>query len=115
MEVWLKSKENSNYEINNYGEVRNRKTKRILKQETTYRGYKRVRFTINDDGRHKYVHRLVADTFFDGDHEGLDVNHIDGNKSNNFIGNLEWVTRSENIKHAFKTGLKKPRGKAKIR
>lgn len=106
MEFWLDT-HNPNYEVNNYGDVRNKKTNKILNPETTYRGYQRVRFTIGED-KHYYVHRLVADAFFDGEHSDLDVNHIDGNKTNNFIGNLQWTTRSDNIKHAFRTGLKKP-------
>ena len=56
--------------------------------------------------RDEYIHRLVADSFFDGDHKRLDVNHIDGNKANNNLTNLEWCTRQENIKHAFINGLK---------
>ena len=61
-------------------------------------------------GHSKTVHRLVADTFYDGDHSELQVNHIDGNKTNNFIANLEFVTGSANVKHAYDTGLRKPSG-----
>ena len=57
-------------------------------------------------GDDKLVHRLVADSFYDGNHENFEVNHIDGDKTNNFVGNLEWCTRSENLKHAYDTGLK---------
>ena len=59
-------------------------------------------------GNTKYVHRVVADTFFDGDHSKMDVNHIDGNKLNNHISNLEWCSRKDNIDHAFINGLKYP-------
>ena len=52
------------------------------------------------------IHRLISLTFL-GNSE-LSVNHIDGNKLNNSIKNLEYCTMSDNIKHAFKTGLKKP-------
>lgn len=72
-------------------------------------GYKMV-FLKNDQGISKwqYVHRLVAAHFItipDVDKE-LWVNHKDGNKSNNNVDNLEWTTISENIKHAYRTGLK---------
>lgn len=52
-----------------------------------------------------YVHRLVAQAFVSGYSEGKHVNHIDGNKFNNCSSNLEWVTRSENMLHAYDTGL----------
>lgn len=50
-----------------------------------------------------YVHRLIAETFIDGTNET--VNHKDGNKLNNHVANLEWMTYSENNKHARETGL----------
>lgn len=59
-----------------------------------------IRFT-------RTIHRLVAKYFCDGYAEGLVVNHKDGNKTNNHYTNLEWVTQSENVKHAFSTGLAK--------
>ncbi len=54
-----------------------------------------------------FVHRLVAQYFCDGYAEGLVVNHIDGDKTNNRSSNLEWVTRSENDLHAFSLGLRR--------
>jgi len=53
-----------------------------------------------------YVHKLVAETFLLERNET--VNHIDGNKLNNYLSNLEWISFSENIKHAFSLGLKVP-------
>src|SRR5574343_1477154 len=58
-------------------------------------------------GTHKRVHRLVYEAFNGPIPAGLQINHIDGNKKNNAISNLEAVTQSENFKHAFRTGLKK--------
>ena len=61
---------------------------------------------VKAEGKSTLVHRLVASAYL-GDVTGLTVNHIDGNPSNNHIGNLEIVTMQENIRHAFKTGLSK--------
>lgn len=115
MELWLKIGEFPNYEISSNGRVRNSKTSRILKTNVNERGYDCV--CLHDKGRqyNKRVHRLVADTFYDGDHQGLDVNHRDGDKLNNHISNLEFCTRSENVQHAFNNGLKKPSRQIKIR
>lgn len=101
MEYYLTSKKYPNYEVSNFGNIRNKNTRTVRKQ-TDRKGYKKIRLN-NDDVA---VHRLVAETFYDCDGEGLQVNHIDGNKSNNFLGNLEWVTPSRNIKHAYDMGLK---------
>ena len=114
MEKWLTCKEFPNYEVSSNGKIRNAKTGRILKTAINQRGYEQVCLHTNNEQSTRRVHRLVADTFFDGNHEGLDVNHIDGNKTNNFIGNLEWCTRQENTKHAFNNGLRQPPRKTKI-
>lgn len=70
-------------------------------------GYLRVSFC----GKQRSVHRLVAEAFIKKNEDGkvYEVNHIDGNKLNNKVENLEWVTKSCNIKHAYKTGLARAR------
>lgn len=80
-----------------------------LKQNDNGSGYLRVGV---GHGNPQYVHRLVAETFLDNP-DPLNktcVNHIDGNKHNNSVSNLEWCTRSENEQHARRTGLKKSVG-----
>lgn len=58
------------------------------------------------DGKDVYIHRLVAIAFCENPKGYKEVNHIDGNKENNTFDNLEWCSRSENVKHAFQTGLR---------
>lgn len=74
---------------------------KIISQFYDGNGYKMT----NINGKRVRVHRIVANAFLKKI-KGKDVvNHIDGNKSNNNVNNLEWVTTSENIRHAIKTGL----------
>ena len=104
IERWVEVRGHPNYEVSNTGNVRNRKTGRVLKPQLNKRaGYNRVNL---EDKKHYYIHRLVADSFYDGDHKNMDVNHIDGNKLNNELPNLEWLSRRDNINHAFIHGLK---------
>lgn len=78
---------------------------RLLKPSNTSTGYKKVE--LCKDGKRKgfKVHRLVAIAFIPNPDNKPEVNHIDGNKINNNIDNLEWVTSSENSIHAYETGL----------
>ena len=79
------------------------------------KGYERVNLSKRGAVKHRFVHRLVAETFIPvpDSSEPLQVNHIDGNKRNNSISNLEWVTARENTLHAFRTGLRVPQAKGK--
>ena len=76
---------------------------RELKQSKTFNGY----LTVTVEGKRRKVHRLILMTATNCDGEGLQVNHIDGNKLNNNLSNLEWCTCKENIKHSNVTGLNK--------
>lgn len=77
-----------------------------LKIYTKENGYQRVILSLDERGKYYYVHRLVAELFIPNPDNLPCVNHKDGNKSNNFVDNLEWCTRSENEKHAWRIGLK---------
>lgn len=117
MEEWREILGNTEYEVSNLGRVR-RKLKKdgsCLKQSPNSRGYLRVNIKSNSEGRHmnKFVHRLVGIAFIPNPLNKEDINHIDGNKLNNNLENLEWATRQENIIHAWETGLSKPRKRAK--
>lgn len=110
--IWLPVKGFPKYEINQYGDVRNKRTGHIKVPRVDSSGYFQVGLNNGVRGKNhsKTVHRLVADAFYDGEHEGYQVNHIDGNKQNNFIANLEFVTGSENVQHAYDTGIRVPSG-----
>lgn len=99
----------SNYEISNTGLVRNKITKYILKGRLSKSGYYQVSIKNDETNRfiNKYIHRLVATTFIDNPENKKEVNHIDGNKTNNQLENLEWVTSSENQKHRHSIGIAK--------
>ena len=75
----------------------------------THDGYARVSVRDDDGYQHEYrVNKLVATVFIPNPDGKSSVNHIDGDKLNNHVSNLEWATRSENMKHAYKHGLKLP-------
>lgn len=73
-------------------------------------GYLRTSLAKNGVNRTVKVHRIVAETFIPNPNNLPQVNHIDGNKQNNRVGNLEWCTQSQNMKHACQMGLKSLKG-----
>lgn len=80
---------------------------KLLSTQLSNRGYFAVRLTVNGLTKTKMVHRLLAEAFLLNPLNKLEVNHIDGNKLNNNLDNLEWVTSGENQKHAWRIGLRK--------
>lgn len=114
-EIW-KSIEGTDgkYFISNFGRVYSSFSNIIMKTRKGTCGYEAVGFAINGKVRKNDVHRLVASHFIDNPKNKLQVNHIDGDKSNNRAENLEWVTPSENMKHAYKIGIKYTSEKMKL-
>ena len=110
MNTLIINNKKTTYKINENGEIYNIKTKKYL-QGTVRNGYRAVKLTIDGIKKDYLVHRLVAQTFLDNPNNFLVVNHKDGNKLNNNVNNLEWVTQSDNIIHAIYFIGKKPRQK----
>lgn len=113
------------YQVSNWGRVRSldrevphssgglaRLRGRILKPQRGGAGYLHV--TLRGDGEwsHVDIHRLVLDAFMGPAPDGHECNHIDGDKANNHIDNLEWVTHGANMRHAFRSGLHPSKGEA---
>lgn len=106
-EIWKDIDGFPNYQVSDLGRVRNKKTGRILKPGCAGGGYLYVVLSKDGVQCNRHIHRLVAESFLDWPSEKRDVNHIDGNKQNNYLHNLEWCTRRENINHAYANGLNK--------
>lgn len=102
-----------NYLISVDGKVFNLKTMKHLKCSINNMGYPSVCLYNENGGKFFLVHRLMAETFLSKDEFRKFVNHIDGNKSNNLLCNLEWCTHQENMSHAWKIGLNKSTEKHK--
>ena len=95
------------YQVSNFGRVK--RDNKLLHLNTNTYGYKHI--TLCKDGKRKTVviHTLVANAFIDNPYKKPQINHKDGNKENNTVENLEWVTQIENNRHAINTRLKKTR------
>lgn len=100
-----------NYYATDCGDIYSRKTGRFKKltQFKNWAGYMRVGLFVNNKRVTYSVHRLIALTFIKNPNNLPQVNHIDGNKSNNNVNNLEWCSLSQNVKHAYKNNLIKPK------
>lgn len=110
-EIWVKC--TPIHEISNLGNLRNISSKKLLKLRKGTTGYLETKIR-NFKGKkfyHLKIHRLVALYFLPNPFMKKEVNHIDGNKLNNRVDNLEWVSHKENMIHASKINLisKKPR------
>lgn len=96
-----------NYLIDEFGKIYNNKLKRFIKPYVNKNGYYQIRLTNEISTKKLYLHRLLAINFIDNKLNKKYINHINGIKTDNRVENIEWCTHSENMKHAFKIGLKK--------
>lgn len=108
MEIWKPISGTKGFiEVSNKGRVRSllRGTPTVLKTQTDNKGYHRIRVTIEQEKMTYKVHREVARAFIENLGNLPQVNHKDGNKDNNSVDNLEWITNKDNAHHAIKSGL----------
>jgi len=105
MEHWKSIKGFEKYEVSNHGRIKNVKRGTIRKARLNWNGYFDLRLYSEKSERSFLVHRLVAIAFIPNPHLKNQVNHIDSNKQNNNVENLEWVTEQENTAHAVKNNL----------
>lgn len=115
MEIWKDIEEFNNlYQISSYGRVRGKGRvlcngkylkPKYLKPAFNNTGYLQIRITIDNERRIYLVHRLVGKYFIPNTDNKLTINHKDGNKSNNHVSNLEWLSQQDNCIHAALSGL----------
>ena len=110
IEVWRQIKNYPNYSVSNRGKIKNNKTCLILKPMKARGNYLQVGLYKNKIMKRIAIHKLVLEAFICKRPPNKQTNHKDGDKANNSVTNLEWVTAQENITHAHKNGLSNSKG-----
>lgn len=95
------------YQISIHGQVWSATKRDFMKPMVTDKGYLTVELRKGGHRSKARIHRLVAEAFIPNPDNLPEVNHKDGDKTNNHVSNLEWCTHSDNLKHAYQTGLEK--------
>lgn len=110
MEIWkdIKGYEGL-YQVSNYGKIKSLRFDKemIMTNRINSNGYVDIIFTKDGEGKSIRVHRIVGEHFLDNSQGYPVINHIDGDKQNNHVDNLEWCTYSHNNKQAYQQGLNK--------
>ena len=88
------------YSVSNYGDVKNNRTGKLMKPRKNEKGYLHIGLTKNGKQKSMRVNRLVAQAFIPNPENKSQVNHIDFNRENNCVSNLEWVTSKENTQYS---------------
>lgn len=110
MENWRFIEANSDYMVSDHGRILSfkGKSKLIISDVILSNGYKQVKIRQKGVSAIYFVHRLVAKAFIPNPKHLPQVNHLDGNKLNNHVSNLEWCDAYDNAMHAIRTGLRPP-------
>ena len=103
-----------NYFVSESAVIFNSKGK-VIKQFLNIKGYPIVSLRVNKKPHTKAVHRIVAETYISNPDNLTDVDHIDGNRTNNHVSNLRWVTHGENIKHSYLLSNRSAKGENNAR
>jgi len=102
------------YLASNFGRVKHANpSRKPIKPCPDKDGYPRTTLVVNGKKTPLQIHKMVAETWLGPREPGIEVNHIDGDKTNSRVSNLEYVTRKENLHHAIRTGLWNPNWRAK--
>jgi len=96
------------YQVSNLGNIKNVKKGKIKIPNKNKNGYLYIDLWKDNKNKKMTIHRAVAMAFLSNDNDYTDINHKDGNKTNNIVDNLEWCNRSHNLKEAYRLGLRKP-------
>ena len=107
-EIWKDIKEYEGlYQVSNLGNIKSLRRNKLIKYSKDNKGYLRTSLAKNGINRTVKVHRIVAQAFINNDENKPQVNHKNGNKTDNNVENLEWVSNQENQNHSWNTGLRK--------
>ena len=103
--MWRIIEDYPNYLVSNTGKIWSLRTDKELQKPLDRYGYERVTLHNENGQRATLVHRIVANAFIPNPENKKTINHIDCNKTNNSVENLEWATDSEQMRHAYDNGL----------
>ena len=115
MNMWKEIKDFPNYSVSDSGEVKNNKTRKILKKALNQDGYEIVQLWNNGKGTMKRIHRLVLEAFKPIENANYEVNHLDRDRTNNNLNNLEWCSTQQNIEYRDKEDNPKRRTTQKVK